>query len=109
MTNAVATRQQSASTTRIKRPRLQVVVSEPIVAQIEELAKERGTSVSATCSWILEKYFEANPIQHQTTRDKQDDEAWLKVPELQNEKNPDFEEVAKMFKMMKLAKEAGIL
>ncbi len=106
----MATRQQSASSTRVKRPRLQVVVSEPIVAQIEELAKERGASVSATCSWILEKYFDANPIQHQTARDKQDDDAWLKASDLQSAKDdPDMGEVMKLFKLIKMAKESGLM
>lgn len=105
----MAVRQQSASTTRVKRPRLQVIVSERTVAEVEALAKERGTSVSATASWILDEYFRNNPIQSQTKRDKADDDAWLKSSDLQKEKDePDMDEVLKMFKLMKMAKESGL-
>jgi hypothetical protein len=53
----MATRQQSASSDRIKRPRLQVVTTEPVVKKIEQLAAQRGSSVSSTAAWILEQYF----------------------------------------------------
>lgn len=105
----MATRQQSRTSTRVRKPRIQCVLSEPLCAQLEELAKERGTSVSACCAWIVEQHFQRHPIEYQTARDKADDQAWANSPDLQKEKGePDMDEVLKMFKLMKMAKESGL-
>lgn len=95
----MAVRQESAAGTgRIKRPRIQVVISEPINDQIEALAKERGESVSATARWILERHFE-NPSSRPTGN------YVLK----KEERTDDAEKMMKLVQMMKMAKEAGII
>ena len=89
----MAVRQESASGTgRVKRPRIQVVISEPINDQIEALAKERGESVSATARWILERHF---------------DKAEAITQRVETDSDP--EKFTKLLKMMQLAKEAGVL
>jgi len=108
--NQLATRQASATTGRIKKPRLQVCISEPLCEQVSALAAERGSSVSATCAWIIERHFEANPVEYRSERDRLDDEAW-KHPdntELNND-SPDLGEMQKMFELFKAAKAAGVL
>lgn len=96
----MAVRQGSASNpTRVKRPRLQVVVSERTNTEVEALAKERGTSVSATAAWIIDEYFRLNPVQ---TGDP------TPAPPAAEEWKMDGE-MMKMVKVLKAAKEAGVI
>ena len=97
----MAVRQQSASTTRVKKPRIQVVVSEPLNDKLEALAKEKGDSVSATARWILERYFE-NPSSRPA-------EGTYELKKAKPELTDDAEKVMKFVELMKLAKESGLL
>ena len=87
----VATRQQSASSDRIKRPRIQVVTTEPVVEQIEALAKQRGMSVSATAAWILERYFDQPDTTGETVA------------------KPDRTDYTEMMRVIKAMKDSGLL
>lgn len=109
----MAVRQESAAGTgRIKRPRLQIVVSEPIVEKVEALAKERGTSVSATCAWILERHFEQAPSPSPRGKftDYYEDLVAKKKAEAESvdDDEADLEKMMKLMQMMKMAKKAGI-
>ena len=110
----MAVRQESAAGTgRIKRPRLQIVVSEPIVEKVEALAKERGTSVSAACAWILERHFEEAPSRSPKGKftDYYEDLMAKKKVETESvdDEGADLEKMLKLMQMMKRAKEAGLL
>ena len=95
----MAVRQESAAGTgRVRRPRIQVVISEPTNDKIEALAKERGESVSACARWIIERHFE-NPSSRPTG------DHTLK----KEESTDDAEKMLKLMEMMKLAKQAGII
>ena len=94
----MAVRQESAASTgRVKRPRIQVVISEPTNDKIEALAKERGESVSATARWIIERHFE-NPSSRPEGEHT-----------LQKDETGEAEKMMKLMQMMKLAKEAGVI
>ncbi|QNI58943.1 ribbon-helix-helix / copG family protein [Synechococcus sp. BIOS-U3-1] len=54
----MAVRQKSASTSNIKKPRIQVVLREEICQLLEEHADERGQSVSSFAARIIEDYFD---------------------------------------------------
>ena len=102
----MAVRQESAAGTgRIKRPRLQIVVSEPTVAKVEALAKERGMSVSATCAWILDRHFEQQ--ENLATGKGQISDA--SAEQITNHVQSSDEAMQKFQLMMKMAREAGIL
>ena len=70
----------------------EAVLPEPLNERVEELATERGESVSATTRWIIERHFE-NPFSCPRGN-----------CELEKEESADDTE-----KMMKLAKESGLL
>ncbi len=96
----MAVRQESAAGTgRVKRPRIQVVISEPLNDKIEELSKERGESVSATARWILERHFE-NPSSRPAEGTYE-----LKKEEPDN----DAAKMVKLLELMKSAKAAGLI
>lgn len=55
----MAVRQKSDSKTgTIKKPRIQVVVSEPLLAKLEAFAAEEGWSVSKSSEFIIRQFFE---------------------------------------------------
>ena len=104
--STVAVRQESAAGTgRIKRPRLQIVVSEPTVEKVEALAKERGMSVSATCAWILERHFEQKEAMATGQAPISDATPQQVFRAVQG--NDDSYQ--KFVKVLQLAKEAGVL
>ena len=97
----MAVRQESASGNgKLKKPRIQVVLPERLNGQVEELAKQRGESVSATTRWIIERHFE-NP----SSRPEGNYE--LKKEELTED--AEFMKFAKMFKAFKAMNEAGVI
>lgn len=55
--NTMAIRQQSASSTRIKRPRIQVVISEEVNSLLEDYAREKGRSISSAAGRIIEDFL----------------------------------------------------
>ena len=84
----------------MKRPRLQVVVSEPLVEKIEALGKERGSSVSATCAWIIERYFDENPSSRPA-------EGTYELKK--GEQKSDDADYAKYMTLFRAAKDSGII
>ena len=76
------------------------------------MAKERGTSVSATCAWILERHFEEAPSpspRGKFTAFYEDLVAKKKAEaESVDDDDADLEKMMKLMQMMKMAKQAGI-
>ena len=89
----MAVTDQTPTTSKARRPRLQVIVSERTVAEVQALAEKRGTSVSACAAWIIDEYFRLNPVQTGESP----------------KESPEDGEMMKMLKLMKLAKESGLL
>ena len=55
----MAVRQKSDSKTGvIKKPRVQVVMSEPLLVKLEAFAAEEGWSVSKSSEFIIRQFFE---------------------------------------------------
>ena len=55
----MAVRQKSDSKTgTVKKPRIQCVLSEPLLAKLEEFAAAEGWSVSRSTEHILRQFFE---------------------------------------------------
>ena len=82
-----------------------MIVSERVVAEIEELSKERGTSVSATCSWIVEQYlYERNKQGNPSSRPEEGTYELKK-----GEPKPDDTDYAKLMTLFKAAKDSGII
>ena len=79
-------------------------MSEPVVEKIEELAKERGMSVSATCSWILEKYFDNKQEEDLDKREKANAEGDASV----DWETPSVEEIQRIFAIYNAGKKAGL-
>lgn len=106
----MAVRQKSDSKTgNIKKPRVQVVMSEGLLAQLEEFAEKESWSVSKSCEFIIRQYFNDNPIHHQNQHDKANDppsDAWVPAD---SDDTPDLAQMQKLFQIMKMAKEAGVL
>lgn len=83
-------------------------MSEGLLAQLEEFAEKESWSVSKSCEFIIRQYFEENPIQHQNQHDKANDppsDAWMSP----GDDTPDLAQMQKLFQIMKMAKEAGVL
>ena len=74
-------------------------------------AKERGTSVSATCAWILERHFieASSPPRGKFSAYYEDLVAKKKAEaESVDDDDADLEKMMKLMQMMKMAKQAGI-
>jgi hypothetical protein len=91
------TRQPSATTGKPKKPRLQVVVTEQLCAQVEALAEVKGWSVSRTAEYLIEQGL---VHQGQTSRPTELPAAITTTPD---------QAEAKFQKLIEIAKLAGVL
>lgn len=104
----MAVRQASATTGKPKRPRIQAIVSERLLAKIEAYAKKNGWSVSRTVEEICSAYLDGwNP--EQDTNPNPSSRPAEGTYELKKTEPDEAEKLMKLMQMMKLAKESGLL
>ena len=98
----MAIRQASPATGKPKKPRIQAIVTEELLAQLEEYAESEGLSVSRAVDEILRRFF-----REREAGDIAPDSA-PKATITKAEPNDD-ESMEKMRKVIELAKMAGVL
>lgn len=105
----MATRQLSAAGTgNVRKPRIQVVITETTLREIEDLALETEQSVSRTAAMLIREALEARYVQADTKNTPVSNNTSPRNTQAPIEET-EIEKMGRLVQLMKGFKDAGLL